>query len=89
MDKAHPAQVAQAKAAPARTRTAPAAGERTDYTDPKFAGNPHRGRVTEEEATYVREHLDEVNKRLSAEGLRMIDPVDPKQIKRYGLNQKQ
>jgi hypothetical protein len=56
-----------------------------DYSSPEHAGKPHRGRVTEAEATYVREHFDEVNKRLSAEGLRMLDPNDPKVKERYGL----
>jgi hypothetical protein len=34
----------------------------------------------------VREHFDEVNKRLSAEGLRVLDPSDPKVKDRYGLS---
>jgi hypothetical protein len=83
LEKAHPANVAQAKAtAPRRTR---AGGERIDYSSPEYAGNPHRGRVTEVEAAYVRDNLDAVNKRLSAEGKPMLDPSDPKTRKRYGL----
>lgn len=84
LDKAHPANVAQAKTTTTRTRRASTEG-RVDYSSPEFAGNPHRGRVTEAEATYVRENFDKVNKRLSAEGKPMLDPSDPKTKKRYGL----
>ena len=87
LDKAHPAQVAQAKSSTTRTRTAPAAGDRIDYSSPEHAGSKHRGRVTEAEAAYVRDNFDAVNKRLSAEGQDMLDPFDPKTIKRYGLDQ--
>jgi len=67
-----------------RGRTA-ARSEKLDYSQPHFAGNPHRGRISPEEAAYVREHFDEVNARLSQEGLRMLDPSDPKTKQRYGL----
>jgi hypothetical protein len=33
----------------------------------------------------VRDHLDEVNERLAAEGLRLIDPANPDHASRYGL----
>ena len=59
--------------------------ERLDYSQPQLAGNPHRGRVSPEEAAYVREHFDEVNARLSQEGLRTLDPSDAKIKQRYGL----
>jgi Lsr2 len=86
LDKAHPANVAQAKTveAPRRGRRRTEGG-RTDYSSPEYAGNPHRGRVTEAEAAYVREHFDEVNARLSREGLRTLDRSDPKVRERYGL----
>ena len=60
--------------------------ERIDYSSPEHAGTPHRGRVTEAEREYVRAHLDEVNTRLQAQGLRTIDPADPKMQQRYGLS---
>ena len=86
LDKARPPERAPATATATRTRrTREAGGERVDYSSPEHAGKPHRGRVTEAEAAYVREHFDEVNKRLSAEGLRMLDPNDDKTKKRYGL----
>jgi hypothetical protein len=83
LDKAHPANVAQAKTAPPRQR--PKTEGKIDYSSPEYAGNPHRGRVTEAEAAYVREHFDEVNARLSREGKTMLDPADEKTKKRYGL----
>jgi hypothetical protein len=67
-----------------RQQQAPA-GEKTDYSSPEHAGEPHRGRATEKEQEYVRTHLDEVNERLAREGLRQIDPSDPKMAERYGL----
>jgi len=68
-----------------RSPKSEAKGEKLDYSQPHLAGNPHRGRVSPEEATYVRDHFDEVNARLSREGLRMLDPSDPKIKQRYGL----
>jgi hypothetical protein len=88
LDKAHPAQVAQARTTTTtRTRTAAPAGDRIDYSSPEHAGSKHRGRVTEAEAAYVRDNFDAVNKRLSAEGQDMLDPSDPKTMKRYSLDQ--
>jgi hypothetical protein len=66
-------------------RTGTGVGERIDYTRPEYAGMPHRGRTTEAEREYVREHLDEVNARLRAAGLREIDPNDQRMQERYGL----
>ena len=48
-------------------------------------GLPHRGRISPEEAAYVREHLDEVQKLRSERGMPLIDPADPKTKERYGL----
>jgi hypothetical protein len=89
LDKAHPSQVAAPKtaAAPTRTRAPRAEGGRIDYSSPEHAGSKHRGRVTEAEAAYVRDNFEAVNKRLSAEGQEMLDPSDPKTIKRYSLDQ--
>lgn len=86
LDKAHPAQVAQAKTeAPKRQRRRGEEGK-IDYSSPEYAGNPHRGRATEAEAAYVREHLDEVNARLREKGIREINPQDAKMRERYGLS---
>jgi hypothetical protein len=50
------------------------AADRIDYSSPEHAGTPHRGRVSPEEAAYVRANLDAVNARLAAAGMRTIDP---------------
>ncbi len=76
---------ASSPAAARRPRATGGRAGRIDYTSPEHAGTLHRGRVTEAEATYVREHLDAVNARLAADGERVIDPADPKEKARYGL----
>jgi hypothetical protein len=48
-------------------------------------GLPHRGRTSPEEAAWVREHLDEVQRLRSERGLPLLDPADPKTKARYGL----
>jgi hypothetical protein len=48
-------------------------------------GLPHRGRISPEEAAYVREHLDEVQELRSQRGMPLLDPADPKTKGRYGL----
>jgi hypothetical protein len=48
-------------------------------------GLPHRGRISPEEAAYVREHLDEVQQLRSARGMPLLDPADPRTKERYGL----
>jgi hypothetical protein len=48
-------------------------------------GLPHRGRISPEEAAWVREHLDEVQKLRSQRGVPLIDPADPRTKERYGL----
>jgi hypothetical protein len=58
---------------------------KVDYSSREHAGEPHRGRITEAEKSYVREHLDQVNRRLRGKGMRTIDPADPTMRERYGL----
>jgi hypothetical protein len=48
-------------------------------------GLPHRGRISPEEAAYVREHLDEVQQLRAARGMPLLDPADPKTKERYSL----
>jgi hypothetical protein len=71
--------------APRRPRRGGPARGKVDYSSPEHAGEPHRGRITDAEKAYVREHLDEVNARLRAAGLREIDPNDATMRDRYGL----
>jgi len=77
---------ASSPAAARRPRTtAGSRAGRIDYTSPDHAGTVHRGRVTDAEAAYVRDHLDAVNTRLAASGERVIDPNEPKEKARYGF----
>jgi hypothetical protein len=69
---------------PAKAPRKPAT-EKIDYATVEHAGKPHRGKATEEEAQLVRDHLDEINKRLADEGIRQIDPTDPEHAARYGF----
>ena len=48
-------------------------------------GLPHRGRISPEEAAWVREHLDEVQRLRSERGVPLLDPADPRTKQRYGL----
>jgi hypothetical protein len=48
-------------------------------------GLPHRGRISPEEAAYVREHLDEVQQLRAQHGVPLLDPADPRTKERYGL----
>ncbi len=58
-----------------------------DYATLEHAGKPHRGKTTDEEKALVREHLDEINDRLAAEGLRTISLDDSEHVERYGLEE--
>jgi hypothetical protein len=78
---ARPARRASRSAAGAPARTGSAASFATLET----AGRPHKGRITEAEQRFVREHFDAINERLAAEGLRPIDLDDPVHIERYDL----
>ena len=57
--------------------------ERIDYSSPEHAGEPHRGTISEAEAEYVRNNLEEVNARLRERGDREIDPSEPEMAARY------
>jgi hypothetical protein len=62
-------------------------GDRLDYATLEHAGKPHKGKTTEAEKQLVRDHLDEINQRLAAQGLRTISLTDPDHVERYGLQQ--
>ncbi|MFJ3794514.1 hypothetical protein [Kitasatospora sp. NPDC090091] len=76
------------------TRTLPAQGaapaaakERPNYASPEHAGKPHKGRTTDAEKQVVRQHLDEINERLAAAGIRTIDLGNAEHVSRYGLEE--
>lgn len=77
---ARPAKRSSRAAAPPAPRS-----ERPDYATIEHAGKPHRGKVTDEEKRLVRDHLEEINERLAAAGIRTISLTDPEHVERYGL----
>jgi hypothetical protein len=80
--------LAAARAARRTSRAAsatPARGAAASFATLETAGRPHKGRITEAEQRYVREHFDAINERLAAEGLRPIDLDDPAHLERYDL----
>jgi hypothetical protein len=62
-------------------------GDRPDYSTLEHAGKPHKGKVTDTEKQLVRDHLDEINQRLTGQGLRTISAADPEHVDRYGLQE--
>ena len=80
-----------AKRSPSRASSgsgaAPTGRTDRDYATLEHAGKPHRGKTTDEEKALVREHLDEINDRLAAEGLRTISLDDAEHVERYGLEE--
>lgn len=56
-----------------------------DYNSLEWAGQPHRGTISDDEARLVRENLTAVNERLAAAGKRLIDPENPEIAARYGF----
>lgn len=76
-----------ARRSPKAAAVSPARGDRTDYTDATHAGKPHKGRVTDAEKALVREHFDEINERLAAQGSRTISLADREHVERYGLEE--
>lgn len=69
------------------TATSSPRGERSSpgYGTLDTAGRPHKGKITDAERQLVRDHLDEINQRLAAEGQRTISLTDPEHVERYGL----
>lgn len=56
-----------------------------NYNDPESAGLPHKGKIGEQEAAFVRDNLELVNERRAAAGHPVIDPTNPVDAKRYGF----
>jgi hypothetical protein len=68
-----------------RSATASARDGRLNYATIEHAGKPHKGKTTDTEKRLVRDHFDEINERLAAQGLRTISLDDPEHVERYGL----
>jgi hypothetical protein len=60
---------------------------RADYATLQHAGQPHKGKTTDAEKLLVRDHFDEINERLAAQGLRTLSLADPDHVEHYGLEQ--
>ena len=61
-------------------------GDRLDYATREHAGKPHKGKITDTEKQLVHDHLDEINERLAAQGLRTISLTDADHVERYDLH---
>lgn len=61
-------------------------GEARDHNTLEWAGTPHKGKTSPEEARLVRENLETINERLAAQGYRTIDPGNPEHARRYGFD---
>jgi hypothetical protein len=72
-------------AQPYRGRRSTSSGEEINYASLEHAGRPHRGKVSPEEAAFVRANLAAVNERLAREGHRLIDPTNKEHKERYGF----
>lgn len=62
-------------------------GPLINYNEPEYAGLPHKGKIGEKEAKFVRGNLELVNERRTAAGHAPIDPTNPLDVKRYGLEE--
>ncbi len=60
-------------------------GPLVNYNEPENAGLPHKGKIGDQEAAFVRDNLELVNTRRSEAGHEPIDPTNPVHAKRYGL----
>ncbi|HTI23284.1 MAG TPA: hypothetical protein VL652_19980 [Kutzneria sp.] len=77
-----------AKKSYAKPARAKSTGEvKVNYGSLEHAGKPHRGKVNDAEKQIIRDHFDQVNERLEAEGLRVIDLADAEIVSRYGLEE--
>jgi hypothetical protein len=61
-------------------------GPLVNYNDPANAGLPHKGKIGDQEATFVRENLELVNQRRADAGHPPIDPAKQADAKRYGFD---
>lgn len=60
-------------------------GPLVNYNEPENAGLPHKGKIGDQEAAFVRENLELVNTRRQAAGHATIDPTNQVDAKRYGF----
>jgi hypothetical protein len=56
-----------------------------NYSASENAGLPHKGKIGEGEAAFVRDNLELVNERRTAAGHEPLDPANPEHARRYGF----
>lgn len=61
-------------------------GPLVNYNEPDNAGLPHKGKIGDQEAAFVRDNLELVNTRRAEAGHELIDPTNPVHAKRYGFS---
>ena len=80
------AQLAVPAAPKRRSHNATTNGEPlVNYNAPEYAGLPHKGKIGEREAEFVRSNLEVVNERRIAAGHAPIDPSNKIDAKRYSF----
>lgn len=80
-----PKAATTASAGRARRAPSTASGPKVDYTSPEYAGQIHRGRVTDAEAEWVRNNKEQASKNREQQTGSPIDFNDPVEQKRYGI----
>jgi len=60
-------------------------GPLVNYNDHDNAGLPHKGKIGEVEAAFVRDNLELVNERRAVAGYAPINPTNTEHAKRYGF----
>jgi hypothetical protein len=60
-------------------------GPLVNYNEPDNAGLPHKGKIGEQEAAFVRDNLELVNARRVEAGHEPLDPTNSVHVKRYGF----
>ncbi len=71
--------------APRRRTSAPKSASKVDYTSPEYAGQLHRGRLTDAEIAWVQANRAEASANRERQTGKPIDWDDAAEIKRYRL----
>ncbi|MGJ5804368.1 hypothetical protein ACSCB1_35465 [Streptomyces europaeiscabiei] len=58
-----------------------------DHTTKEWAGTPHKGKTSPEEASIVRRNIFEINETLASKGFRTVDPLNADHARRYGFTE--
>jgi hypothetical protein len=86
-DKPMAEVLAGAEPVSSKRRSGTGNGEVRDHNSLEWAGTPHKGKTSPEEAKLVRENLEAVNARLIEQGHRPVDPANPEHARRYGFGE--